>query len=220
MTVRVQFPSISIIAELSFVTSCFSSSLSINLCSAVISSVRLNCRVECLSWEALQRFFQPLSITPAFFIPSCSTFHCIFTPIHASFLLQALHCCASVPLSPSHSWIGHTQGSNESTQWCLQDARFHRPSWIPVTMEISTTVVTHTERDVVLLTPQTPNAFILKNLYSGQCVSTRLHRGSSDPQEDINAGTKMPTIPFQPTQRYGSPHRVTHKNIHIYILHI
>lgn len=72
-------------------------------------------------------------------------FGCILFPIHL-FSRNPLHCrpTLSVPLSHSHSWIGHTQGSNESTQRCLQEARFHRPSWITVTMEISTSVVTHT----------------------------------------------------------------------------
>lgn len=71
------------------------------------------------------------------FSPRCSTFHCtlshtfIFSPTSTSH-----------PPTP-HSWRGHTQSTNESTQHRLQEARFHRPSWIPVTMEISTTAVTH-----------------------------------------------------------------------------
>lgn len=80
-----------------------------------------------------------------------STYSFPFAPLFTVFLLPymhlfsyKLHIVVSLSLSlfpPSHSWIGHIQGSNESTQRCLQEACFQRPSWITVTMEISTTMV-------------------------------------------------------------------------------
>lgn len=152
--------------------------------------------------------FHPLTISHPFFIPLCSTSCCIFTAIHAPLLPQALLCghALSVHLSPHHSWIGRTQGSNKSTPRCLQEASFHRPSCFTVTMEISTTAVTHarTHRDVVLSTPQKPNAFILKNLDRTVChhMTPQEQLGPQQTQQCLK-GTTMPTIPFHPMQEYG-----------------
>lgn len=95
----------------------FSSSLSINLCSPLL------CR------ESLLRSFYCF-ITPILLEP--------FSPTSFAFALRH-----SFPY-PSLSWKGHTLGCNESTHQCLQEASFHRPSWITVTMEISATTVTGT----------------------------------------------------------------------------
>lgn len=115
------------------------SSLGISLC--------LHC-AECLSWEAFQLYFHPRCFLRHFVLYFSLHFHShvfIFSPTSS-----ALSCPpppTEQPASPSPpsllSWRGHTQGSNESTRRCLQETRFHRPSWITVTMEISATVVTH-----------------------------------------------------------------------------
>lgn len=178
--------------------------LSASICfSAVVSSVCLHCLVE---WVSHGRPYSSLPTAFHLFIPLCSTFCCIFTPIHASFLQQALHCHLTLSLFPSHSWIGHIQGSNESTQRCLQEARFQRPSWITVTMEISTTMVSqrHTHTDVVLLT----DAFILKVFYSTlstlQFVTTLLYSRF----EEWGRNT------FQPTCRYDRHQNNKNTSLH------
>lgn len=123
------------------------------------------------------------------FAPRCSTPSCIYNRM-CIFSTSSLAPSPrpSIALLSSLSWRGHTQGSNETTQQRLQEACFHRPSWIAVTMEISTTV-SHTCTDVVLSTCLTTNPFILKNLHLEQFV-TMQHHGEA---AQIHHSTLMPS---------------------------